>query len=52
MAVFLGVPASDALDGFALPVVWRNHPYDQTFQRLFKRAVEQASITKLATPHT
>lgn len=26
--------------------------YDQTFQRLFKRAVEQASITKPATPHT
>ncbi|WP_310867058.1 tyrosine-type recombinase/integrase, partial [Enterobacter hormaechei] len=26
--------------------------YDQTFQRAFKRAVEQAGITKPATPHT
>ncbi|MFU8521844.1 tyrosine-type recombinase/integrase, partial [Escherichia coli] len=25
---------------------------DQTFQRAFKRAVEQAGITKPATPHT
>ena len=25
--------------------------YDQTFQRAFKRAVEQAGITKPATPH-
>lgn len=48
----LGVPASDALDGFALPVVRRHHLYDQTFQRLFKRAVEQASLTKPATPQT
>ncbi|HGJ9220575.1 TPA: tyrosine-type recombinase/integrase [Pseudomonas aeruginosa] len=28
------------------------HMYDQTFQRAFKRAVEQAGITKPATPHT
>ena len=33
--------------------VVRRHPmYDQTFQRAFKRAVEQAGITKPATPHT
>ena len=32
-------------------VVRRHHMYDQTFQR-FKRAVEQAGITKPATPHT
>ena len=29
----------------------RHHMYDQTFQRAFKRAVEQAGITKPATPH-
>ena len=33
-------------------VVRRHHVYDQTFQRDFKRAVIQAGITKLATPHT
>lgn len=33
-------------------VVRRHHLYDQTFQRAFKRAVEQASIHKPATPHT
>ena len=32
-------------------VVRRHHMYDQTFQRAFKRAVEQG-ITKPATPHT
>ena len=30
-------------------VVRRHHMYDQTFQRAFKRAVEQAGITKPAT---
>lgn len=33
-------------------VVRRHHLYDQTFQRGFKRAVEQAGIAKPATPHT
>lgn len=33
-------------------MVRRHHLYDQTFQRLFRRAVEQASITKPATSHT
>lgn len=33
-------------------VVRRHHLYDQTFQRAFKRAVENARIAKLATPHT
>ena len=33
-------------------VVRRHHMYDQTFQRAFKRAVEQTGITKPATPHT
>jgi integron integrase len=33
-------------------VVRRHHMYDQTFQRAFKRAVEQAAIYKPATPHT
>ena len=33
-------------------VVRRHHLYDQTFQRDFKRAVQQAGIAKLATPHT
>ena len=33
-------------------VVRRHHLYDQTFQRAFKRAVEQAAIHKPATPHT
>ena len=32
-------------------VVRRHHMYDQTFQRAFKRAVEQAGITKPATAH-
>jgi integron integrase len=33
-------------------VVRRHHMYDQTFQRAFKRAAEQAAIHKPATPHT
>ncbi len=33
-------------------VVRRHHLYDQTFQRAFKRAVEQAGIYKMASPHT
>jgi len=33
-------------------VVRRHHLYDQTFQRAFKRAVQQAGISKPATPHT
>jgi integron integrase len=33
-------------------VVRRHHLYDQTFQRDFKRAVQQAGIFKPATPHT
>lgn len=33
-------------------VVRRHHLYDQTFQRAFKRAVEQAGVAKPATPHT
>ena len=32
--------------------VRRHHMYDQTFQRDFKRAVQQAGIFKPATPHT
>ena len=30
----------------------RHHLYDETFQRAFKRAVQQAGITRPATPHT
>lgn len=33
-------------------VLRRHHLYDQTFQRAFKRALQQAGIAKLATPHT
>ena len=33
-------------------VVRRHHLYDQTFQRAFKRAVQEAGISKPATPHT
>ncbi|KQP13794.1 integron integrase [Pseudorhodoferax sp. Leaf267] len=33
-------------------VIRRHHLYDQTFQRAFKRAVQQAGIAKPATPHT
>ena len=33
-------------------VVRRHHMYDQTFQRAFKRAVEEAGVAKPATPHT
>ncbi len=32
-------------------IVRRHHLYEQTFQRAFKRAVEQAGISKPATPH-
>ncbi|MBX3607853.1 MAG: integron integrase [Piscinibacter sp.] len=34
------------------PVTRRHHLYDQTFQRAFKRAVQQARIHQLASPHT
>ncbi|VDA49486.1 integron integrase [Klebsiella pneumoniae] len=50
-AVVLGF-AQHAFDRSTGGVVRRHHMYDQTFQRAFKRAVEQASITKPATPHT
>ena len=33
-------------------IVRRHHLFDQTFQRAFKRAVEQAGIARPATPHT
>lgn len=33
-------------------VVRRHHLFDQTFQRAFKRAADQAGITRPATPHT
>ena len=33
-------------------VVRRHHIYDQTFQRAFKRAIEQTGIAKAATPHS
>lgn len=33
-------------------VTRRHHLYDQTFQRAFKRALQQASIHKPASPHT
>jgi integron integrase len=33
-------------------LVRRHHLYDQTFQRAFRRAVQEAGIPKPATPHT
>ncbi len=51
-AVVLGFCAAHAFDRSTGGVVRRHHMYDQTFQRAFKRAVEQAGITKPATPHT
>ncbi|MEO8102377.1 MAG: integron integrase [Betaproteobacteria bacterium] len=33
-------------------LIRRHHLFDQTFQRAFKRAVQQAGIFKPATPHT
>lgn len=33
-------------------VIRRHHLYDETFQRAFKRALQQAGIPKPATPHT
>ena len=33
-------------------VVRRHHLYDQTFQRAFKRAAQDAGVAKPATPHT
>ncbi len=47
-----GFCAAHAFDRSTGGVVRRHHMYDQTFQRAFKRAVEQAGITKPATPHT
>ena len=50
LAVVLGLRSTHAFDRGA--VSWRrHHMYDQTFQRAFKRAVEQAGINKAATPH-
>jgi site-specific recombinase XerD len=34
------------------PAPRRHHLYDQTFQRAFKRALQQAAIHKPASPHT
>jgi integron integrase len=34
------------------PVTRRHHLYEQTFQRAFKRAAQQAGIHKPASPHT
>ena len=34
------------------PVPRRHHLYDQTFQRIFKRALQQAGVHKPASPHT
>jgi site-specific recombinase XerD len=36
----------------AAPVLRRHHLYDQTIQRAFKRALQQARIHKPASPHT
>ena len=33
-------------------LIRRHHLFDQTFQRAFKRAVQQAGVVKLAIPHT
>ena len=33
-------------------VIRRNHLYDQTFRRAFKRAIASAQVMKPATPHT
>ena len=52
LAVVLGFCAAHAFDRSTERVSRRHHMYDQTFQRAFKRAVEQAGITKPATPHT
>ena len=52
LAVVLGFCAAHASTDPRSGVVRRHHMYDQTFQRAFKRAVEQAGITKPATPHT
>ncbi len=51
-AVVLGFCAAPHSTDPRSGVVRRHHMYDQTFQRAFKRAVEQAGITKPATPHT
>ena len=51
-AVVLGFCAAHAFDRSTERCQCRHHMYDQTFQRAFKRAVEQAGITKPATPHT
>jgi site-specific recombinase XerD len=39
-------------DADVQPIVRRHHLYDQTFQRAFKRALQQAAIHKPASPHT
>ncbi len=48
--VVLGFAQHTSTDHGAI-VVRRHHMYDRTFQRAFKRAVEQAGITKPAAPH-
>ena len=52
LAVVLGFCAAHAFDRSTGGVVRRHHMYDQTFQRAFKRAVEQAGITKPPHPRT
>jgi integron integrase len=44
----LGADAADA----PLPVQRRHHLFEQTFQRAFKRALQQAGVHKPASPHT
>jgi integron integrase len=45
-------PLGHDADADAAEVTRRHHLYDQTFQRAFKRALNQAGIHKPASPHT
>ena len=41
-----------AADALSAPPLRRHHVLDQTFQRVFRRALARAGIAKPATPHT
>jgi site-specific recombinase XerD len=45
-------PLGDGTPVSAEPAPRRHHLYDQSFQRAFKRALQQAGIHKPASPHT
>ena len=47
-----GTSAPDAQSASEAPAQRRHHLYEQSFQRIFKRALQQAGVHKPASPHT